>query len=141
MSIFYCKNYLILGSLDNAENAKWKLFKNHPISSLANINLLGHIHVLFLFIYLFLFFCVGLEMFCLLIQCSLHRSPSVWPSSPDQITLVSTQPWSMLHLRGQIIIGPQLVSLVIISMTCMTGSSPISSFIFPVDFLVSFNST
>ena len=34
MSIFYCKNYFILGSLDGAENAIWKLFKNHPISEL-----------------------------------------------------------------------------------------------------------
>ena len=57
MSIFYCQNYFILGSLDNAKNAKWKLFKNHPISTYL---LWLVIHILcFLFPFLVLFFFVS----------------------------------------------------------------------------------
>ena len=29
---FHCKKYFILGSLDVAENSKWNLFMDHPIS-------------------------------------------------------------------------------------------------------------
>ena len=41
MSIFYCKNYFIPGSLDNA---KCKLFKNHPISTLKASASSGPLH-------------------------------------------------------------------------------------------------